>query len=466
MFEIIYNPRNIKNVDIEEEKVRVLITNSKNEILVANYNDLYLLPGGKIEKDESIHDALKREVKEEIGVDIKEFNPLVKIEYYQDAYPTVSKGIYDRKVTTHYFTVNKDIDLTTINNKLSEREKKGNFKLEWINENELKNIIKNDKNDNPRKIYFDKELLQVLEIYKKGLGENCLSFESDDKHDSIIDLHTHTCYSDGELTPNELIEYALKHKVGTLAITDHDTVVGLKNINNGYNNTSIKIIPGIELSAKIKTGRMHILGYGININNEHLNKKLIEIKNNSIYHIISLLHQIKKDYNIVFSTEDIQELINANHNLNRVDLAKLCIKYGFATYVQEAFDKYLIDANKKIEANKSGLDYTECIDLIIKAGGIPVLAHPNSLELNDIELLKLIKEMVSNGLQGIECYHSSFTKDESLYYLEIANKLNLLISGGSDFHGKSIKPDVEIGTGKNNNLHIRQLTLLDKLKRY
>lgn len=280
--------------------------------------------------------------------------------------------------------------------------------------------------------------------------------------EKIIDMHTHTCYSDGELTPQELIEKAINKNIGILAITDHDTVNGIKTVDkNKY--SEIKIINGIELSVKRNKGRMHILGYGIDLNNKDLNDKIYELRDNSLNHVLSLMEQIKRDYGIRFKYDDIKELVNANHNLGRPDLAKLCIKYGYASSVQDAFDKYLIDANTKVIGHNKGLSYEEAISLIKNSGGIPVLAHPKSLELEEKEFLNILKDMISYGLKGIEVYHSSHSKEEMDYYLKIADQYNLLISGGSDYHGKLVKPDIELGTGKNNNIKIKKLSLLDEI---
>lgn len=284
--------------------------------------------------------------------------------------------------------------------------------------------------------------------------------------DKLIDMHTHTNYSDGELSPHDLIKLAINKNIKVLAITDHDTISGIKKIdrNNDFIiDSGIKIINGIELTAKVEKGRMHILGYGIDLNNESLNKKMIELKDISINSTLALIEQIKKEYNIIFSDEDIYNLINANHNIGRPDIAKLCIKYGYASSVSNAFDKYLIQAHNKTRKKGKGLNYQECLELIYNSGGIPVLAHPNTLKLSDKELLILLKDMINNGLQGIEVYHSSHSKEEIKFYLDIANKYNLLISGGSDYHGKLVKPDIELGTGKNNNLKIKKLSILDKL---
>lgn len=288
------------------------------------------------------------------------------------------------------------------------------------------------------------------------------------KQNKLIDLHTHTCYSDGELSPNELINLAIKNNIGTIAITDHDTIDGLKNIDRNDSiiiDSGIKIINGIELTAKVDKGRMHIIGLNIDKNNIDLNNKLIELKNNSINSVLSIIEQLKIDYKIFFTYDELKELINANHNLGRPDIARLLIKKGYATSVQEAFDKYLIDAYKKIGSRKKGISYSECIDLILKSNGIPILAHPKSLELSDKELLFLLKDMINSGLMGIEVYHSSHTKDEMDKYLKISNKLNLLVSGGSDYHGINTKPDVILGAGINNNLKIKKLSVLDKINK-
>lgn len=189
-----------------------------------------------------------------------------------------------------------------------------------------------------------------------------------------------------------------------------------------------------------------------------------QLKDTNINTILSLIEILKRDYEIIFGYDDIKELVCANHNLGRPDLAKLCIKNNYAISVDDAFNRYLNEANQKLGKNKKGLPYEECLELISKSNGIPVLAHPKTLELSEKELLILIKEMINYGLQGIEVYHSSHTQEETKLYLDIANKYNLLISGGSDYHGPITKPNIELGTGKNNNLHIKNLPLLNKIR--
>lgn len=277
----------------------------------------------------------------------------------------------------------------------------------------------------------------------------------------LIDLHTHSNYSDGEYSPKDLIKKAKNTGIKIISITDHDTLEGNKNIPK--NIKGIKIIPGIELTAKVKKGRMHILGYNININNKELNDKMTILKDKSINSIITLIVQLKKDYNIDFTYNEIKELVNANHNLGRPDLAKILVKNGYAESVDDAFKKYLIAAYQKTRKYNKGISWEECLSLITNSEGIPVLAHPHTLKLSNEELEKLIKKMIKKGLRGIEVYHSNNTFEEQEFYMELAKKYNLLVSGGTDYHGPFIKPDISLGTGINNNIHIEELSILKEL---
>ena len=285
-------------------------------------------------------------------------------------------------------------------------------------------------------------------------------------NDKYIDMHIHSIYSDGQLEVDELIKLAIKNNVGVLSITDHDTLLGNKNISEYYRKSNdIMIINGIELSAKVDKGRMHILGYDYDINNYELNNKMNELKVNSIYAIMACINQLRIDYNIVFSEKEIKEIINRKGNIGRPLVARLLVKYGYADSVEDAFQKYLNPAYNKTRKTNKGINYEECIRLIKEANGISVLAHPNQLLLNDTELENTLKKLISCGLDGIEVYHSGHSKEEVEKYLYFADKYNLLISGGSDFHGIDVKPDIELGSGYKNNVKIKRLSLVDEIKR-
>ncbi len=285
--------------------------------------------------------------------------------------------------------------------------------------------------------------------------------------DKLIDMHVHTNFSDGEYSPYEVIKRAISLNVGTVAITDHDTINGIKTIDRNKNfikDSGIDVINGIEVSCKSNKGTMHVLGYDFDIYDEELNEWLEELRSNRMNANLSVMEQIKRDYGIVFNYQDIIDLINKN-NIGRPDLARLCIKYGFCRTVQEAFDMYLNPAKDKVQGTNKRIEYKECFKLIKNSGGLVVLAHPNSLFLNNSELDSLILDMKKCGLDGIEVYHSSFSKDESDFYMKLAQKYDLLMSGGSDFHGPSVKPDIEVGHGKNGNIKIKKLSLVEEIKR-
>ena len=279
----------------------------------------------------------------------------------------------------------------------------------------------------------------------------------------LIDLHTHTCFSDGDHTPEEVIKMAINNNVGMIAITDHNTTNGLKTIDKSLYKKDIDIINGIELSAYSKEGRMHILGLGIDIYNEELNNVMNIQISYSFQKFLTIIEQIKRDHKIVFPYEELVNSINLK-NFNRPEIARLCVKYHYANDIEEAFQKYLNPAYKKTKEYNKRLSYEECFGLIKKSGGISILAHPKSLCLSQKDFLIELKKMISCGLEGIEAYHYCHSIDEMSFYTNVANENGLYISAGSDYHGEITKPNVKIGTGLNNNLNIRKLVLADKLK--
>lgn len=280
----------------------------------------------------------------------------------------------------------------------------------------------------------------------------------------LMDMHIHTYYSDGEYSPNDVIKTAYEKGISVMGITDHDTIDGVKNIDRSLDYISsgeIKVINGIEIGCKCDYGNMHILGYDFDINNYDLNKWLEVLKTNRLNSTLSVMEQIKRDFGITFNYQDIINLIN-KYSIGRPDLARLCVKYGFCNTVSEAFNMFLNPAKEKTKDSNKRISYQECFKLIKNSGGLVVLAHPNSILLNKANFEKLICDMIECGLDGIEVYHSNISDEESSYYLNLANKYGLLISGGSDYHGPFVKPDISIGTGRG-NLKIKRLSLVDEI---
>lgn len=280
-----------------------------------------------------------------------------------------------------------------------------------------------------------------------------------------MDLHMHSTYSDGCNTPLELLEMAKDANISTMALTDHDNIEGAKELMK-YVDRGIYLYSGVELTAKVDKGRMHILGYNIDLENEFLNKRLKDMQDASIYNLMLYFELLKRDYGIVISQEEIDKLITKEGNIGRPHIAILLVQHRYCDTIDEAFDKYLVDIYSKIQKIKKGLTKEECVDLILQAGGVVSLAHPSSLKMDNDELDREVAYLHSLGMESIEIQHINNSEDERDYYRYLAKKYNLLESGGTDFHGILVKPDVNIGTGRNGNVDIKEgtLSLTKKIK--
>lgn len=277
--------------------------------------------------------------------------------------------------------------------------------------------------------------------------------------EKLIDLHTHTIYSDGDKTPKELIALAKQSNISTISITDHDTIEGLKTLTE-EDLEGINFINGVELTVNIGKGRMHILGYNIDIYNEKLNMLLAN--RNDVYNFLLYRDALKDIFNITFSETEINEIINRIGNIGRPDLALLLVKHNYANSIEESFTKYLNKAMDECRSKKRGNTKEICIEMILEAGGIPVLAHPISLKMTKDELYQEILYLKQLGLMGIETRHIHHNPEYTQMLEQIAQDLNLFTTGGTDYHGQ-IKPHVKLGTGINNNVNVTSSNMVDYL---
>ena len=265
-----------------------------------------------------------------------------------------------------------------------------------------------------------------------------------------IDLHIHSTASDGSLTPAEIIDHAQKLNLAAIAITDHDSIYGSKEALRTGIPPSVKFLTGVEISAAHPaffpgSGSFHILGYGIRIDNHALNQtlnKLREARKNRNPKIIKRLNEL----GFKISLEDVN-LTVADGQLGRPHIAHAMIKKGFVKSIDEAFDKFL-GAGKPAYVDKDRIGCEEAIKMILGAGGVPVLAHPALLDIDgDCQLDELIQNLIKIGMRGIEVYYPVHSAEQIRRYSELADKYDLLMTGGTDFHG-SITPEIKMGTGK------------------
>lgn len=282
---------------------------------------------------------------------------------------------------------------------------------------------------------------------------------------AIIDLHIHSTYSDGDTTPKKLYTMIKDANIKTFSITDHDEIKGSKEMSQIVDKKDdIFFIPGVELTAKVPHGRMHILGYDIDLNNEKLNKFVKMKKEQDIYNFMLSIEELRKTYNISFPQQEIDAVINKVGNIGRVDTAHLLVNHGYSSNIEDAFIKYLNPIQEKLRQVKKGISKEICFELIKDANGFVSWAHPNSYAKTYEELRNEVIYMKSLGLDALEVYHINIEEYYRKWLLQLALEFDLYITGGTDYHGITVKPDVELATGRKGNVDIDSLDIVDKIK--
>jgi len=252
-------------------------------------------------------------------------------------------------------------------------------------------------------------------------------------------LHVHTTESDGTLSPAHLAREAAAAGFSAIAITDHDTVSGIAEAQAAAAGTGLEIIPGIELTAQYERQEIHLLGYFLDYRDKILLEKLALVQRDRIERVHKIIMNLEEQ-GIKIDAKDVFS-ISGKGSVGRMHIAKAMVKAGVVPTTSQAFVKYIGD---KSPAYVLGFKLTpaEAIRLIKDAGGVAVLAHPYMLN-ND----ELIGELAVSGLDGIEVYYPEHSQSMVNFYRALAAKLNLLVTGGSDFHG-SVKPDIKLGVIK------------------
>ncbi|MBF0120216.1 MAG: PHP domain-containing protein [Desulfobacterales bacterium] len=265
-----------------------------------------------------------------------------------------------------------------------------------------------------------------------------------------IDLHIHSTASDGTLSPREIISLAKESNITAIAITDHDTIDGSKEaISNGIPQ-SLNFLTGIELSASPPpsfpcSGSFHILGYGIDVNNKSLNEILPVLRDARKNRNPLIIEKLNK-LGIKVSLDEVSEHAK-DSQIGRPHIAMTMVNKGLIKSIDEAFNKFL-GKGKPAYVDKYRIDCPKAIEMINNAGGIAVLAHPFLIKPKNNESIEnLIITLKDIGISGIEAYYPEHTTEYISYYVSLAKKYNLIITGGTDFHG-DLKPNIKLGFGK------------------
>ncbi len=246
----------------------------------------------------------------------------------------------------------------------------------------------------------------------------------------FADLHLHSTFSDGSDTPAELAEKLVASNIAVCALTDHDSIAGLPSLQTALRGR-VRLINGVEFSC-IENGKTtHILGYGFAADSPEIQKTLDYGRELRLWNAHMRLDFLEKHHHIRFPDEDTAWMLSQN-SPSRLHLVMLLIKHGYAASFYDAGIRYL-DASKPYEHRLTAGD---AISAILKAGAVPVWAHPLGGE-GDIHTSAetLLPTLLSYGLRGMECYYSRYTAEEARGLITLAEKYDLLISGGSDYHG-------------------------------
>ena len=261
----------------------------------------------------------------------------------------------------------------------------------------------------------------------------------------IIDLHIHSTFSDGTLTPKEIVKKAEQSGISVIALTDHDTFNGLDDFLS-VKSDKIEKVKGIEISVQMRDFNFHLVGLFIDYMNEEFAEKINYLKKARIDRnrkIVSKLNEL----GFGISYEELEKI--AGEEIGRPHFSELLIRKGYFKDKREVFDK-LLKKGAPAYFDKFRYDPLEAINLVKKkAKGISILAHPGLLPFKRKEKYKIIKELKEAGLDGLEVYYSEHTAEEVQFLEQVAKELNLVVSGGTDFHGDN-KQGISLGVGRGN----------------
>ncbi|MEN8907370.1 MAG: PHP domain-containing protein [Clostridiales bacterium] len=261
----------------------------------------------------------------------------------------------------------------------------------------------------------------------------------------LIDLHTHSTTSDGSYTPRELIKYAKEKGLSLIALTDHDTINGVEEAIEEGDRIGIEVMPGIEIS--VNGGReMHMLAYFTRDNYKSVDNMLNNLREAREERNIKMLDKLTQ-LGFPISLEEAKQEMNGEI-LARPHIANLMLKRGYVKSKDEAFEKYLGDG-KIAFFSKGKISAKEAITTIKKFGGLPVLAHPVHLNVDNLKLEEIIIELKEYGLIGMEVFYADNTNQYTGFLSRLAIKYNIIGTGGSDFHGSN-RERTDLGVGRGN----------------
>ncbi|HUS90466.1 MAG TPA: PHP domain-containing protein [Phycisphaerae bacterium] len=265
----------------------------------------------------------------------------------------------------------------------------------------------------------------------------------------FVDLHTHSTASDGADTPAEVVRLADRLRLAAVALTDHDTTAGLAEARAAARDLpALRFVAGVEVSAAFSPGTLHVLGLGIDESSAELQDMAARFRAARQERNPKIIARLQA-LGVPVDMDDVLAAAGGGGDrpgriISRVHVAEAIVRAGFAADRKDAFTRY-VGAGAAAYVPKERMEAGEIIAAIHAAAGAAVMAHPTQLQLDGLtELERLTRRLMDVGLDGIEVYHGDHTNEQTRQYLDLACRLGLLITGGSDYHGAG-KPDVSLG---------------------
>ncbi len=264
-----------------------------------------------------------------------------------------------------------------------------------------------------------------------------------------IDLHTHTCKSDGSYTPTELVDYAIEKNLAAIAITDHDSIEGLNEALSHAKALkekglpTVEVVPGIEFSTKYGEQDVHVVGLYIAYDSPSFQKALENFVDSRTTRNEKMCQNLQGAG--IDITYDKLRARYPDSVITRAHYASYLLEEGYVKSRQDAFAQYLGNHTKYFVPREK-VTPVQAVELILHAGGIPILAHPPLYHMGNDRLDALTASLKAAGLMGIETFYSTYTNQDIRDMRRLAVKYDLLLSGGSDFHGEN-KPELDLGCG-------------------
>ena len=250
------------------------------------------------------------------------------------------------------------------------------------------------------------------------------------------DLHVHTTASDGSLSVPQVLTLACQIGLKAVGIADHDTTSGLIGLD--FSKWPVEVVPAVEINSEYEGKEVHILGYFIPLENEKLQKSLEKLRISRRQRITRTIERFS-ELSMPLNKEKIFQLAGGD-SVGRPHVAKALIEAGYVKTVKEAFQKYLA-IGKPGYVEREHLVPGQCVQLIRESGGVPVWAHPGTANAD-----ALLTELVEKGLQGLEVFHPEHNEYLQTKYMNYARLHNLVITGGSDFHGVNAREGADLGS--------------------